>query len=128
MKRNFAIIFAATFLATPALAIEITNLDKVEHHIVYEYAGSREIISIKPTMTERLLGVPSGVISLLDVKTGKKAKGNGGTINADGMLSGIIGAARTVNIPAEGDDTFVIWEDGSFSKQQSRRNSRATGT
>jgi len=130
MKRYIASLFAASCLASPALAIEVTNLDKVEHHVLYEAAGSREVISIQPSETERLPGVPSGRISLLDIKTGKKKSGKSAdsSVQADGILSGVIGAARTVNIPSEGDDTFVIWEDGTFAKQQSRRNSRATGT
>ncbi len=128
MKRHIAVLFATTCLASPALAIEITNLDKVEHRVVYEYAGSHEIITIAPDQTERLNVGTNGRVSLLDSKTGKKKKATGGNVRADGILSGVIGAARTVNIPADHDDTFVIWEDGTFAKQQSRRNSRSSGT
>lgn len=119
MKYALALL-TATLLASQANALEVTNLDSVEHRVQLETSGGKQVFTIPPGQTERIFSSPNGFLTLLSAKHPKK----GGTVQADGILSGLTGGGRTVNLPAEHDDSFVIWQDGSFGIQSRRRNGR----
>lgn len=121
MKRLCLIALAASTLSHPAVALEVTNLDKVEHRVLLEVAGSRDIRTIAPNATENFIGQPNGRLTLLSAEKPKKGKG---VIQSDGILSGIISNGRTEGIPAEDRDSFVIWPDGELNLQQRRRGGK----
>lgn len=124
MKRFSSIILATSLLAYPAMALEITNLDSIEHRVLFEVAGSREVRSVAPGRTEFFIGQPNGFVSLLSAKNPKIAKG---ALQSDGLLSNYIGNGRTSGMPAEGRDVFVIWPNGDFGIQQRRRGGKYGG-
>ena len=116
MKSTFYIaFFAAAFFAANAQAMKVSNLDKVPHTVVLESAGTVQSQTIAPGSTVFFTSQPEGFLSLQsDMK--KRVRG-GGNVHADGMLSGIIGAARTEGIPTHDDADFVIWPGGQLQLQ-----------
>lgn len=122
MKRiSFAFCAAMALSSTQATALEVTNLDKVEHTIQIDSAGSKTVSTIPPGRTENFAGQPNALLTLLSAP--KPSKGNG-VVQSDGILSGIIGNGRTASIPAEDRDSFVIWPGGEINLQQRRRGGR----
>lgn len=121
MKRLCLTALAASALSYPALALEVTNLDKVEHRVLLEVAGSRDIRTVLPGATENFIGQPNGRLTLLSAQNPSKGKG---IIQSDGILSGVIGNGRTEGLPAEDRDSFVIWPDGQLNLQQRRRGGK----
>ena len=109
---------ACSLCASSAHALEVTNLDTIDHKVLFESSGSKEVHLIKAGDTEYISGQPNGFISLLSAEDPKPNKG---TVHADGMLSGIIGGERTEGIPAETNDSVVIWKGGHIGIQQRRR-------
>ena len=105
--------------ASSAMALTITNLDHVTHKVLFESAGNKQIETIAADETVRIAGQPSGTLSLLSAMPVKPSKG---TLHADGLLSGIVGAVRSDNIPAEDGDSFVIWPDGQLLLQKHTSN------
>ena len=103
-------------LSRPAGAVRVTNLDTVPHTVIYDAAGSRTTTTIAPDDTVDLIGAPNGTLSLQTMKP-KVARS---TVQADGLLSGIIGTARDQNIPTGSEDEFAIWPDGQLLLQHHR--------
>lgn len=115
------ILLAATslslFCAYPAWSLSVSNLDKVPHVVTYDAAGSHFEQPIAPNDTIYINGVASGKLSLKS----DSPKPSRGTIHADGMLSGIVGAERDQDIPADDQDSYVIWPGGKLMMQKTTR-------
>ncbi len=119
MKR-FVLTSAAVLLsASPALALSITNLDKVPHTLELTNAGTPQTITLAPDATEIVTGISQGKLSLKTAAVAKKAKG---TVQADGLLSGVIGNGRNQEIPVDMNDTYVIWPGGDLRLQSHRKD------
>jgi hypothetical protein len=114
MKRITSAAFLLAFVASPALALKVTNLDTVAHTVELSGTGAPELRIIQPNATEQFTGAAHGFLSL---KTAKNPKPARGVIQADGMLSGIIGNGRTEGIPADADNSYVIWPNGKITLQ-----------
>lgn len=112
--KYFFLTTAALLMATPAHALKITNLDKVPHTLELTNAGTPQTITLAPDATEIVTGISQGKLSLKSAQVVKKAKG---TVQADGMLSGIIGNGRNQDIPVDMNDTYVIWPGGDLRLQ-----------
>ena len=119
MKRLLIALLAVAFMASPAMALKITNLDAVAHRIVFESAGNRQVESLAPNETVRINAQPDGMLSLLSANPPKPSKG---TLHADGMLSGMVGAVRSENIPTNDGDEFTIWPGGKLLLQKHSTN------
>lgn len=124
MRRTLILSALTATLATPALALEITNLDRIDHRVLFESAGGREEILVKVNRTESIDGQPNGRLSLL---TAKKPSRGDSLVQADGILSGVFAGKRTQGIPADSADAFVIWEGGDIRLQQRWRGGRLHG-
>jgi hypothetical protein len=112
---KYTVLMAAMLaVASPALALKVTNLDTVAHTVEWSGRGAPELRVIKPNATENFVGAVQGFLSLKSAKTIKKAQG---VVQSDGLLSGIIGNGRNQRIPADAKDSFVIWPDGSLKLQ-----------
>ena len=116
MKRFFAAAVMVAAFSSPALALKVTNLDKVSHTVELDRAGTPETRVIAVDATEIFTGASQGFLSL---KSAQKIKAAQGHIQADGLLSGVIGNGRNQRIPADAMDSFVIWPGGEL-KLQSR--------
>ena len=103
--------------AQAAQALDVTNLDKVPHRVLFESAGVRQVVRIEAGDTAHIVGQPNGMLSLLTAEARKPSKGS---VHADGILSGIIAAERTEDIPVDTDDVIAIWPDGHMGIQQHR--------
>ena len=110
------LLVAATGLAfaSPALALSVTNLDKVPHRIIFEVVGTKLERTIAPNETTRFEGTPNGTLSLASSPNPT----SGGALNADGLLKGYIGNGRDQGIPADTMDDYVIWPDGKLQLQR----------
>ena len=114
MKR-FLLTSAALLLASsPALALKITNLDKVPHTVELAGAGEPKTYIIQPGATEIFAGATQGKLSLKSAKNVKKGKG---IVQSDGMLSGVIGNGRNQDIPLDSNDNYTIWPGGDIRLQ-----------
>lgn len=113
--------YFALLLTSPALALEVTNFDTVEHRILFEAGGSAKEYTVPVDRTVYIAGQPNGRLSLLTAPKQRKAKD---TVQTDGLLSEFLGNKRTSGIPAETNDAFVIWKGGEMGIQQRRRGGR----
>ena len=118
MRRLFLATAALSLLAAPAFAARVTNLDEVAHTVVFENAGSAVEHTIVPNQTA-IFPRMDGIIGL---KGGTPTQS---TLTSDGVLQGVIGAARTGRIPTGPYDDFVIWKGGKMTLQ--RRQKSAMG-
>lgn len=100
--------------ANPALALRITNLDKVTHRVAFESGGTMHERTIAPNETTHFDGLPNGRLSLLTSPNPQ----TGGTLNAQGMLSNYIGNGRDQGVPADIMDDYVIWPGGKMHIQR----------
>lgn len=116
-------LLACVLIASGAQAsfLRITNLDKVAHTVRYETSGSEENFTIEPGETEMLVGQPAGRLSLVSAPKPVKATS---PIQSDGLLAEFIGNNRTIDIPAEPRDSFVIWPGGDLAIQRRMRTPR----
>ena len=112
---------AVALMASTAGAVDVTNLDKVDHKVVYETAGSKQVYAVGAGDTVHIAGQTNGFLSLI---TSENPKPSRGTLHSDGLLSGIIGSERTEDIPADQLDVFTIWPGGMLALQQHRIGSR----
>ncbi len=112
--RMASIGVVAGLLSTPALALKVTNLDSRPHVVAFDVAGSRLTREVAPQATVQFEGLPNGRLSLLSSANPRQ----GGTVNADGLLSGVIGNGRDQQIPADIMDEYVIWPDGKLQLQR----------
>lgn len=114
---------AALLIASSAHAsfLRITNLDKVAHTVRYDSSGHEEQLVIEPGETEMLVSQPAGRLSLI---TAPKPKKGTAPVQSDGLLADFIGNGRTMDIPAEPRDTFVIWPGGELGIQRRMRSPR----
>lgn len=121
MRKLF--LLACVLMATGAQAsfLRITNLDKVAHTVRYEASGSEQNFTIAPGETEMLVGQPAGRLSLLSSPKPVKATS---AVQSDGLLAEFIGNGRTMDIPAEPRDEFVIWPGGEIGIQRRMRSPR----
>lgn len=110
-KLMIAAAAAGALLASGAQAARVTNLDSVAHVVTFEFAGSVSEQTVEPSRTIYFQRT-DGIISL---KGGTPAKGS---VTSDGMLGGVIGAARTSQIPAGPMDDFTIWPGGEMHLQR----------
>ncbi|MDX2094816.1 MAG: hypothetical protein SFW64_02600 [Alphaproteobacteria bacterium] len=132
MKKLSLAIAALTLAATPAYALRITNLDTVPHRVALTGRGETLTREIPPGETEYLTGATQGLLSLADNRpaaaTNRAAKRAvpppDGAVHADGLLSGIIGAARSTGIPADPDSAYVIWPGGHLQLQSRIKDGR----
>jgi hypothetical protein len=112
MKRLVLLSVAATLMAAPAFAARVTNLDEVAHTVTFSHAGTVREEVVEPDATVYFPRL-DGMVSL---KGGKPASS---TLNSSsGLLNGIVGAARTADIPAGPSDDFVIWKGGELRLQR----------
>ena len=122
MKRfssyRIALFLSALAIASPALALRVTNLDSVAHTVTYDAAGTHYEATAAAGETIGFYGVPDGFLSLKSANP----KPSRGTLHTDGMLSGIVGAARDQNIPAYGMDDYAIWPGGQLLLQRQMRD------
>ena len=114
MKRVLLTTAMVMFAANPALALKVTNLDKVPHTVELAGRGTVTRYVIAPDATENITGASQGFLSLVSAPVKKKAKG---VLQADGLLSGVIGAGRNQQIPADPMDSFTIWPGGDLRLQ-----------
>ncbi len=119
MKYGMLVVMMTALGASPAFALKITNLDNVPHRVVFESAGNRQVESLAPNETVRINAQPDGMLSLLAANSPKPSKG---TLHADGLLSGIVGAVRSENIPTNDGDEFTIWPGGRLLLQKHSTN------
>lgn len=117
MKR-FLIGAAMLLVASPTLAMKVTNLDKIPHTIELVGRGTVQRYVIQPSETETITGATQGTISLVSSQNPKPSRS---PVNADGMLSGIIGNGRTEGIQAEPDYNYTIWPGGQLAIQSRTR-------
>ncbi|MFZ4541614.1 MAG: hypothetical protein ACOYNL_07385 [Rickettsiales bacterium] len=120
---SFAVLLV-TLVASPALAMKITNLDSVPHRVELTGRGAPEVRVIEPNATEYYSGGSQGFLALVDEpapakgkKPAKSMKQKDSVVHADGLLSGIIGNERTSGIPADTDSSYVIWPGGNLRVQ-----------
>lgn len=109
---RYGLMGIALVLAAPALqAARVTNLDSVPHTVQFSQAGTVHEQVVQP---DRTISFPArdGIIGLKD---GVKPKSS---VTSDGLLGGIVGAARTSNIPAGPYDDFTIWKGGELRLQR----------
>lgn len=118
---RIALTFAALAFAGSAQALEVTNLDKIDHRVLFETGGDAREYDVPVDRTVYIPGQPNGRLSLITAQKPKVAKD---TVQSDGFLSKYIGNGRTSGIPAETNDAFVIWENGEMGIQQRRRGGR----
>ncbi len=109
---------AVVALSHSASAVRVTNLDTLPHMIIYEAAGHITNVAIPVGETVHIMGAPNGILSL-KTSSPKAAKS---TLQADGLLSGIVGVGRNQNIPASNEDDFVIWPGEQLMLQHRRRD------
>lgn len=114
MKRIYVAALSVALVAAPAHALKITNLDTVAHTVELVGRGVPQRYTIPPGETEYVTGASQGFLSLVTAPVKKKTNSS---VNADGLLSGIIGAARNQNIPADPMDNFTIWPEGKLMLQ-----------
>jgi hypothetical protein len=136
MKRIFYAALSVAFIASPAFALKVTNLDTVAHYVELSGRGQPEVRLIQPNATERFMGASQGFLALVDApdapKTApKKGKKNAvkpahdSVVHADGILAGIIGTTRTSRIPADPDNSYTIWPGGKIFVQGRMKTSRS---
>jgi hypothetical protein len=106
-------------ISSPAHATKISNLDRVPHTVVITAFGQKETRSIAPGSTEFFMNVGDGRLSL---QTTQQPKGNSGTLHSDGLLSGIVGAARSEGIPIGPRDSYAIWPGGKLMLQGRKKD------
>ena len=111
-------------MASPAMAMKITNLDHVTHTVQLSGNGAAQNYTIEPNDTEIVTGASTGFLALVEpsapVKKGKKSDqqpAHDGVVHADGLLSGIIGNERSSGIPADPEYSYVIWPGGHLAVQ-----------
>jgi hypothetical protein len=114
---SIALALVVAAAATPASALTVTNLDRVTHRVSLSSRGAPDIREIAPNATEYFVGTPGGSLSLLSAAP----KPSRSSVQSDGLLSGIIGAARNTDIPADDDYGYVIWPGGNLQLQKNRR-------
>ena len=119
MKKSLILACTLALAAFPAAAMEVTNLDHVDHQVLFETSGGREVRTIQAGQTEYISGQPNGTISLLDAPHPKPSEG---VVHADGILSGTVVGARTEGIPVDTDDVVAIWPNGEIGIQMHRRS------
>ncbi len=113
---------ACLFAFSPAAqALEVTNLDTMDHRVLFEVAGSQQAYEVPVNRTVYIPGQPNGFVSLI---TAEHPKPSEGVIHSDGILAGVIGNERTNGIPVETNDALVIWKGGHINIQQRRRGGR----
>lgn len=113
MKATFYLLSAALLTAAPAAqAARVTNLDKVAHVVTFAHAGDVLEQTVEPDKTVYFPRL-DGVVSLKGGTPASSTLNSGG-----GLLNGIIGAARTSNIPAGPTDDFTIWPGGELRLQR----------
>ena len=114
MRMKFFAAMSVLLAASPALAVNITNLDHVTHRVAYDIAGTHNEVEIAPNETAHFNGKPNGVLSLLT----SPHPSAGGAVNSDGVLSGFIGNGRDQGIPVDDDkNDYAIWPGGRLSLQ-----------
>jgi hypothetical protein len=121
MRSIFPLFVLALTFATPVSALEITNLDRVDHRVRFDVAGSHEIVEVPINRTVQIAGQPGGRLSLLTAPVPKKARG---AVQADGMLANVFSGARTEGIPADTNDAYVIWPGADIRLQQRWRGGK----
>lgn len=114
--KSLPIFLCAMLAATPALALKVTNLDKVPHRVLFKNAGSEQVREIPAGETAYFSGEAEGTLSLLDVapKEGK------GTLQADGYWLRTVNGGRNQNMVATQRDFFAIWPNGDLLLQGRR--------
>jgi hypothetical protein len=103
--------------STPAMAMKITNLDTVVHQVAFESAGVKQVYRLAPDESVTIASQPAGKLSLVGAAPEPSSEA---TVHADGILSGVVGAVRRVNIPADSGDEFAIWPNGRLLLQKHR--------
>ena len=123
MKSLTLAMLAISLAATPAFAMEVTNLDKVAHKVALTGTGQPEIRLIEPNKTEYFTGGVHGFLAIVDDVTPapKKKSKHSSVVHMDGMLSGVVGNERTDGIPADAQNNYVIWEGGKIALQSRRK-------
>jgi hypothetical protein len=116
---------SATFLALAALlmttsnahaVLKVTNLSNAPQTVTLDGGGSLLRKVIAPHASAHF----SGSDGLLSLESAKNPSA-GDAIGASGMLSGMIGAVRTSQIPASQMDQFVIWPNGEMLLQMRQK-------
>jgi len=116
-----AILILGTALASPALAMRVSNLDNMPHTVLFEGAGTQQQTrTIAAGETEYFTGQSRGTLSLIS----PQARPNVGNLHADGLLSGVIGAERGEEIPTDADNDYAIWPGGHLGIQDSMRRNQ----
>ncbi len=121
MRPLFPLCLLTLAFATPAAALEITNLDHVDHRILFVAAGTREEVAVKVNETIHIAGQPNGKLTLLTAPTTRKSRG---AVQADGILANVFAGARTENLPVDSNDAYVIWPSADLRLQQRWRGGK----
>lgn len=112
------LFFVAIILSAPSAEamLKVTNLSASNQTVILSNGSAEMRKVIAPNRSEYFPGT-DGLLSLESAEHPSK----GGALGASGMLSGIIGAARTSDIPASQMDQFVIWPDGRLLLQMRQK-------
>ena len=97
MRYLWAVLMGA-LVSLPAHALKVTNLDEVPHTIAFEHAGNVETRELQPDETTQFFGYHEGQLSLVTMPE-KETPKRDAVVHSDGVLEGILGAARTQDIP-----------------------------
>lgn len=132
MKQISGAALLLILAANPAFALKVTNLDSVAHTVELSGRGEPQQRVIQPNATEFFAGASQGFLSVVEAvpaaqKGAKKAPKTAvpdSVVHADGLLSGVIGNARSTGIPADPDNSYVIWPEGRLMLQSRVKNSR----
>lgn len=128
MKLIHATALSLALIASPALAMRITNLDKVPQTVALTQGTNVDQRTIAPGDTEYYTGAPRGQLMLVPTpvydkkgKASKRSAKHQSVVHADGMLSGIIGN-ESDTLVADPDNDYAIWPGGKLQVQSGRHN------
>ncbi len=111
----------AVLMASPALALKVTNLDQVPHTVQLTGSGAPEQRLIAPNATENFTGAAQGFLSLADRPVNAS---QGSVVQMDGLLAGVIGNGRRDQVAADPDNSYVIWPGGDLRLQSRIKSAR----
>ncbi len=114
----FSVLLAANAPQAHAM-LKVTNLSSSPQTVVLD-SGSGDLRKVIAPQASAYFPGSDGLLSLESALRPSA----GDTVGASGLLSGIVGAARTSHIPASQMDQFVIWPSGELQLQLRQKKGR----
>ena len=106
---------AALAFAPDAHAVKVLNLDRHDHVVAFESAGSVQQQTVRAQRSVWFQNM-DGMVSLVSAQPVRHGQG---TLQHDGgLLRGMIGNRRNQRIPVGPHDELVIWSGGEMSIQR----------